>query len=72
MSSNTEAPFCGYAKHTEYYEFQIDFLLRQRQKITRRGRLTAEEDTRLYEIDAELATLEECLQKAWDELDTLE
>lgn len=64
MSSNTEVPFCGYAAHTEYYEFQIAHLLRQRQKITHRGRLTAEEDTRLYEIDAEIAHLQECLVKA--------
>jgi hypothetical protein len=76
MSSNRNnnnysinTPFCGYATHVEYYEFQIDFLQRQRSKITRRGRLTAEEDTRLYEIDAELEELHVCLDKAWEELE---
>jgi hypothetical protein len=66
MSSTTDVPFCGYAAHTEYYEFQIAYLLRERQKITRRGRLTAEQDTRLYEIDAEIANLEQCLEKGID------
>jgi hypothetical protein len=38
----------------EFYEFHIQYMNRQRQKITVRGRLTAEEDRRLDEIDSEI------------------
>ncbi len=38
----------------EFYEFHIQYMNRQRQKITVRGRLTAEEDRRLDEIDSEV------------------
>ena len=38
----------------EFYEFHIQYMIRQRQKITVRGRLTAEEDRRLDEIDSEI------------------
>jgi hypothetical protein len=38
----------------EYYEMNMATLERERQKITRRGGLTASEDERLNAIDAEL------------------
>jgi hypothetical protein len=38
----------------EFYELYIQYMNRQRQKITVRGRLTAEEDRRLDEIDSEV------------------
>ena len=38
----------------EFYELYIQYMIRQRQKITMRGRLTAEEDRRLDEIDSEV------------------
>jgi hypothetical protein len=38
----------------EFYELHIQYMNRQRQKITVRGRLTAEEDRRLDEIDSEV------------------
>lgn len=41
--------------NVEFYELTIQQLDTQRQKITKRGRLTAAEDRRLDEIDAEIA-----------------
>ncbi len=38
----------------EYCNMNMRVLMRERQKITRRGRLTGDEDLRLDEIDAEL------------------
>ena len=38
----------------EFYELHIQYMNRQRQRITVRGRLTAEEDRRLDEIDSEV------------------
>ena len=38
----------------EFYELYIQYMIRQRQKITMRGRLSAEEDRRLDEIDSEV------------------
>ena len=64
-----ESPFCGYAAHVEVYNVLIQSLCTEREKITLRGRLTADEDPRLYEIDARLEELEKCLEKAWEELE---
>ena len=47
----------------EYCERNMRTLERERQKITRRGRLTESEDLRLDEIDAELEYWEEILNK---------
>jgi len=41
--------------HIEYYTFLCEKLMKERMKITQRGRLSEEEDMRLNEIDAELA-----------------
>jgi hypothetical protein len=51
----------------EFYELYIQYMNRQRQKITVRGRLTAEEDRRLDEIDSEVEYYQSCI----DELYTL-
>lgn len=38
----------------EYCELNMRSLIRERQKITQRGRLTGDEELRLDEIDAEI------------------
>jgi len=41
------------AHRLEYYEFQLERLEKERNKITQRGPLSEYEDLRLYEIDDE-------------------
>ena len=45
----------------EYCDLNMRILMRERQKITQRGRLTGDEDLRLDEIDAELEYWEDIL-----------
>jgi hypothetical protein len=51
------------ADMADYGELNMRILTRERQRITRRGRLTEEEDLRLDEIDAELEYWEEILKR---------
>lgn len=45
---------CADPKHFEFYQFNVERLLKERQKITQRGRLSPSEDRRLDEIDDEM------------------
>jgi hypothetical protein len=47
----------------EYCDLNMRILMRERQKITQRGRLTGDEDLRLDEIDAELEYWEDILNE---------
>ncbi len=60
---NRPMPYTNPADVVEYCEFHMRTLERERQKITRRGRLTESEDLRLDEIDADLEYWEEILNK---------
>lgn len=58
---NTSFSYSNPAEVAEYCKQNMRILERERQKITRRGRLTGDEDLRLDEIDAELEYWEEIL-----------
>ena len=51
------------AEVAEYCDLNMRILMRERQKITLRGRLTGDEDLRLDEIDAELEYWEDILNE---------
>lgn len=55
--------------NVEFYELSIQQLDTQRQKITRRGRLTAEEDRRLDEIDSEIEHYYTLIDNIYDKLE---
>ena len=49
----------------EFYSFQLYRLEKQRMKITKRGRLSALEDSRLTEIDLGLQMYTELIEKLY-------
>lgn len=53
------------AHRLEYYEFQLQRLEKERNKITQRGRLSEYEDLRLYEIDDETKYLSELINELY-------
>ena len=48
----------------EFYELCIRVLTNERAKISRRGRLTSEEDIRLYQIDLEIDIYENLINES--------
>lgn len=59
---------CADPKHFEFYQFNVERLEKERQKITQRGPLSPSEDRRLDEIDDEM----EYWQNMCDEVDAYE
>lgn len=53
------------AHRLEYYEFHLERLEKERNKITQRGRLSEYEDLRLYEIDDETEYLSELINELY-------
>jgi predicted nucleic acid-binding Zn-ribbon protein len=55
----------------EFIRLTLERLIRERQKITRRGRLTSEEDKRLDQIDTEIEHWEQRLDDLEDYMEEI-
>jgi hypothetical protein len=59
-------------QNIEYFEMNIQRLMKERMKITKRGRLNEREDLRLDQIDAELDYWDERIYAIFEAYDTFD